>query len=153
MFIKELRDHTINISSSLITSNIRQSILTKLYQDVEGATFNNSYILLVLTINNISEGRITNNGDIAFIINYTALSLQLQENTVIETRVLELNQMGLFSRIGPISIFISNHQIPINVKENLMNSSLIRLRVKGVRYNNGLSVVGSLNEEYLGVVL
>lgn len=152
MFIKETRTQTVIIPSAALSSNIRQSIVTKLYNDVEGKTFNNSYIILVLSISYISEGSITNSGDISFKVTYQALSVQIVTNSIIEARVIEVNSMGLFAQIGPVNLFVSHHQIPMNVKQNLMVSSIVRLRVKGVRYDNGLSVVGSLNEEYLGVV-
>lgn len=153
MFIKENRTHTVIIPACDMSANIRKSIMNRLYDDVEGVTLNDSYILAVLKIIFISEGVITNNGDISFRVKYQALSIQIINDSVIEARVIEVNSMGMFAQIGPINLFVSHHQIPSNVKENIMVSSLVRLRVKGVRYDNGLSVVGSLNEEYLGVVL
>lgn len=153
MFIKESRTHTVIIPACDMSMNIRQSIINRLYKDVEGITLNDSYIVSVLNILFISEGILTNNGDISFKVKYQALSIQIINDSVIEARVIEVNSMGMFAQIGPVNLFVSHHQIPLNVKENIMVSSLVRLRVKGVRYSNGLSVVGSLNEEYLGVVL
>lgn len=153
MFVKKILNHTVNIPSNFLSSSLSQIILSQLYFDVENKTYNDHYLLLVLKIITISEGKIKINGDIIFKITYQALCLEIENNYILESKVIEINNMGIFTNIGPINIFVSHHQIPVNVKESIILGSVVRLRVKGVRYDNGISVVGSLNEEYLGVIL
>lgn len=153
MFTLATHHHTVNIPAALLNADIPTSIHSALYTDVEGKTLNSTYILLVLEILHISEGHITLTGDITFKVKFKSLNLEIKNGMVVEAKIAEVNQMGLFAHIGPVSIFVSHYQIPSSLRDNLTVGSGVRLRVKGVRYENGISVVGTLNEEFLGVVL
>lgn len=153
MFIKETRSHVVTLPASKLSTSIQSSILSLLYTDLESTTTAPTFILTILRVESIGDGVITTTGAIEFKVDFECVSINILPDMIIECKVVEVNAMGLFAQIGPVNLFVSHHQVPQAVKENVMEGSVVRMRVKGVRYDKGVSVVGSLNEEYLGVVL
>lgn len=155
MFYISHLSHTIHLPPPYFNTDLPTSVRSHLLSQVEGICSNDhGFVLCVLSINTIGEAILNNMGSVLFKVNYTALTLKPRCNEVLEVKVNEINKMGIFARIGPLSIFVSNYQIPSTLHESIKKDTLVRLRIIGVKIDkNEMYAVGTINEEYLGVVL
>ena len=84
---------------------------------------------------------------------------------VVDAVVSSVNSMGFFADVGPLSVFISKHLIPNDMKytpshtppayisedQVVMKSSKVRIKIIGTRSDvNSISAIGSIKEDYLG---
>ena len=61
--------------------------------------------------------------------------------------------MGYFASVGPLSIFISNYQIPSTTLEEIGNNSVVRLKIIGTKIDSTkVYAIGTLNYDFLGVI-
>ncbi|ELA45920.1 hypothetical protein VCUG_02589 [Vavraia culicis subsp. floridensis] len=153
-FISEL-SHTIHLSPNYFDTNLQYAVRSHLLEEVEGAcSSDHGFILAVISIQNVGEAVLNHMGSVLFKVKYTAITLKPVRNEVIEAKVDEVNKMGLFAHIGPLSIFVSNYQIPNNLQESIKKDTLVRLKIIGTKIDkNEIYAVGTINEEFLGVIL
>ncbi|PYD07054.1 hypothetical protein DND36_33355 [Pseudomonas savastanoi pv. glycinea] len=79
--------------------------------------------------------------------------------------VTTVNKMGFFADVGPLSVFVSTHLIPSDMKfnpsanppayvspdETIEKGSRVRLKIVGTRTDvNEIYAIGSIKEDYLG---
>ncbi|WFD44555.1 DNA-directed RNA polymerase II subunit [Malassezia psittaci] len=79
--------------------------------------------------------------------------------------VTNVNKMGFFAEVGPLSIFVSSHLLPIDYKfqpdanppefvsatDNIVKGRKVRLRIVGTRVDaNEIFAIGTMKEDYLG---
>ncbi|TBU01392.1 subunit Rpb7 of DNA-directed RNA polymerase II [Hamiltosporidium magnivora] len=116
------------------------------------------YIISVLSIDKIGSGRITNNGYAVFSVLYQALVLKPLKGEIIDASIVETNDMGIFAGVGPLTIFISNYQIPKMLLKGsegggLEKNSNIRLKIIGTKVEaTRIYAIGTINEYYLGLI-
>jgi DNA-directed RNA polymerase II subunit RPB7 len=144
----------IHLSPNYLGPNIQALIREYLLSKVEGSCGNSGYIVTVLGIDDISEGKVASTGNTTFTVRYKALALKPFKGEIIDANVVETNKMGIFASVGPLTIFISNYQIPNFILENeIAKDSLLRLRIIGTKFDSTkIYAVGTLNDESLGFI-
>lgn len=151
--------YIINIKQSLLLEpsaysyDIEKTLCNRLVLTVEGScTSEYGYIITVLSILDISEGVIQHSGETVFEVKYKALVLKVNKGDVVDAIVSETNKMGIFATVGPLTIFISNYQIP-NTMNALSKNSLLRLKIIGTMVEaTRIFAIGTLNEDFLGAI-
>ncbi|XP_015189403.1 PREDICTED: DNA-directed RNA polymerase II subunit rpb7-like [Polistes dominula] len=152
-FVKDFV-HKIHLSPSYLGPQIQSLIKDYLYKTIEGSCTDSGYVISVLDINNVSEGIISFNGLTTFTIKYKALVLKPYKGEVVEASVVEMNKMGILASVGPLTIFVSNHQIPPDIQDSgLVKEAVVRLKIIGTKIDSSkIYAVGTLNDEYLGII-
>lgn len=151
-----VRDFTekIHLSPNYLGPNIQTLIKEYLLSKVEGSCGYSGYIITVLGIDDISEGRITLTGQTIFTVKYKALTLKPLKGEIVDASVVETNKLGIFVSVGPLTIFISNHQIPNFLLENeITKDTMLRLKIIGTKVDSTkIYAVGTLNDDSLGLI-
>lgn len=146
-----------------------QYLREKLLSDVEGTcTGQFGYIVCVLDSMNIDVGKgriIPSTGMAEFEVKYRAVVWKPFKGEVVDAVVTTVNKMGFFADVGPLSVFVSTHLIPSDMKfnssanppayvspdENIEKGSRVRLKIVGTRTDvNEIYAIGSIKEDYLG---
>lgn len=162
---------TLTLHPSYYGPGMQQQLRNKLLTDVEGTcTGQFGYIVCVLDCMSIDIGRgrvIPTSGSAEFEVKYRAVVWKPFKGEVVDGIVTDVNKMGIFADVGPINVFISVQNIPSTLKytpennppayaseeENVTKGSTVRLKIVGTAtYVNAINVIGSINEDYLGVV-
>lgn len=145
--------HSLLLEPSAYSYKIDQTISERLVSTVEGScSGENGYIITVLSILDISEGLVQHSGWTLFEIKYKALVLNVSKGEVVDALVSETNKMGIFASIGPLTIFISNYQIPSTFSA-LSKNSMLRLKIIGTKVEaTRIFAIGTLNEDFLGAI-
>lgn len=145
--------HKLTLHPQYIGQNIQSLIQEYLLKKVEGTCSSSGYIISVLKIENISEGRILVSGHTSFQVGYQALVLKPVNGEIIDAPIVSCTKMGYFASVGPLSVFISNYQIPQNLLEELGNNSVVRLKIIGTKIDSSkVYAIGTLNDDFLGVI-
>ncbi len=155
-FLSEL-SHTLNLPPRDFTSCITETLQALLYTSVEGTcSGEHGFIITVVKILDINGGRLSHTGHAIFNIQYEALLLKPVKNEVIDATVIDVNNLGIFCEVGPLSIFVSNHHIPKGLQGNdkLQKDSSVRVRIIGTKIDTKrIYAIGSVNEDCLGRVI
>lgn len=145
--------HRMTFNAQHLNSNIHFLVQRELIKKMEGSCTSCGYIISVLRINKISQGKILLNGSISFVTNYEALVIKPEKGEIIDAKIISTSKLGFFAGVGPLSIFISNYQIPQNILQNLGQDVIIRLKIIGMKIDtNKMYAIGTLNEDCLGVL-
>lgn len=145
--------HKLTLHPQYIGQNIQSLVQDYLFKKVEGTCTSSGYIISVLSVENMSEGRILLSGHTSFQVEYQALVLKPVNGEVIDAPIVSCTKMGYFASIGPLSIFISNYQIPQSLLEDLGNNSVVRLKIIGTKIDSSkVYAIGTLNDDFLGVI-
>lgn len=151
--------------------NIRQFLRQKLIADVEG-TCNGEYgyIICVLDDNDlrIPPGTIlTGQGSAEFHVSYRAIVWKPFKNEVVDATVSIVNKMGFFADAGPVTVFVSTHLLPSEMKfdptanppnyagedQLVQKGSKVRLKIVGTRTDaTEIYAIATMKEDYLGVL-
>lgn len=152
-YVKEFTQK-IYLSPAYLGPNMQSLVKEYLLNMVEGSCGSNGYIVAVLEIDDISEGQVALNGQTIFKVCYKALILKPAKGEIIDANVVEMNKMGIFAAVGPLSIFVSNYQIPNFMFENeIAKDSMVRLKIIATMFDSTkIYAVGTLNDEYLGLI-
>ncbi|RVD91988.1 subunit 7 of RNA polymerase II [Tubulinosema ratisbonensis] len=153
MFYQTTLKHNLYIPPDLLSSNISNSLISLLKDNVEGLPSQDyGYVISVLNVINVGEGEIQPDGYTIFHIKFQALILKLSKGEVVDTIVNECNKMGIFSSVGPITVFISNYQVPKDL-ERIERNTILRVKVIGIKVEKDkIFVIGTINEDFLGVI-
>lgn len=153
MFYVKRFVHRLTLHPQYIGQNIQFLVQDYLLKKVEGSCTPSGYIISVLRAESMSEGRILLSGHISFQVEYQALVLKPINGEVVDAPIVSCTKMGYFASIGPLSIFISNYQIPQNLLEELGNNSIVRLKIIGTKIDSSkVYAIGTLNDDFLGVI-
>lgn len=153
MFYIKHFTHKINLSPQFLGPNIHALIQDYLYKKIEGTCSSSGYIIAILRIDSISEGQILLTGQVSFKIYYQAVVLRPEKGEVVDAAIVSATKMGFFASVGPLSIFISNYQIPSNVIHELGNNIVVRLKIIGTKIDSTrVYAIGTLNDDCLGVI-
>lgn len=153
MFYVKRFAHKLSLHPQHLGQNIQSLIHEYLYKKVEGTCTSSGYIISVLGIAGISEGKILLSGHISFEVEYQAVVLKPITGEIIDAPIVSSTKMGYFASVGPLSIFISNHQIPNTTLEEIGDDSTVRLKIIGTKIDSTkVYAVGTLNDDFLGVI-
>ncbi|XP_028409748.1 DNA-directed RNA polymerase II subunit RPB7 [Dendronephthya gigantea] len=171
MFFHISLEHEILLHPRYFGPNLLQTVKQKLFTEVEGTcTGKYGFIIAVTTIDNIGVGAIQpGRGFVVYPVKYKAIVFRPFKGEVLDAKVTQVNKVGLFTEIGPLSCFISRHSIPPDMKFDpqsnppcykteaedvvIQQEDEIRLRIVGTRVDaNDIFAIGSLMDDFLGVV-
>ncbi|XP_025905906.1 DNA-directed RNA polymerase II subunit RPB7 [Nothoprocta perdicaria] len=128
------------------------------------------FVIAVTTIDNIGAGVIQpGRGFVLYPVKYKAIVFRPFKGEVVDAVVTQVNKVGLFTEIGPMSCFISRHSIPSEMEFDpnsnppcyktvdedivIQQDDEIRLKIVGTRVDkNDIFAIGSLMDDYLGLV-
>lgn len=152
-FLNELTQ-TVYLPPIEFNSEIHKTIEHRLYENVEGTcTGEKGFIIAVTNITLIDGGRLNEKGHAIFTIKYKALLLKPVKNEVLDAVVVNVNDLGIFCEVGPLSVFVSNYHIPQAYlgSERIQREMLVRLRIIGTHINSEkMYAIGTINEDFLG---
>jgi len=116
-FIKELT-HTILLHPSYFGPRMLQFLESKLYSDVEGTCSGQfGYIIAVVSILDIGKGMVlSGSGQAEFITHYRAIVFKPFKGEVVDGVVYNVNKMGFFAEVGPLTTFVSHQLIHPDMK-------------------------------------
>ncbi|CAD5235556.1 unnamed protein product [Bursaphelenchus xylophilus] len=170
MFFHLSLEHEISLHPKYFGPNLMESVKQKLFKEVEG-TCKGKYgsIIAVTTIDNIGHGTIQpGSGFAIYPVRYKAIVFRPFQGQVIDGVVRQVNKMGIFCDIGPLSCFVSQYTIPPDMKyddgaptpcyrtaDDSMQIKVddeIRVKILNIREDaNDLSVLATLMDDYLGL--
>ncbi|KAJ1976456.1 DNA-directed RNA polymerase II subunit [Dimargaris verticillata] len=167
-FLKQLK-HTITLHPRFFGPDMEEFVKTKLYQDVEGTcTGRYGYIITVVQVVSISKGKlIPGLGSAEFVVVYQAIVFKPFKNEVLDGVVKNVNKMGFFVDVGPLSVFVSSHTIPSDMRfdpngnppcyqsedQTIEKGGAIRLKIIGLKTEpTDIRAIGTIKEDYLGII-
>lgn len=163
--------HTIILHPSFFGPRIREYLKTKLLSDVEGKCDGQyGYIICVVESGDLDIGRgkiMTGRGSAEFVVKYRAIVWKPFKGEVVDAVVSTVNKMGFFADAGPLSVFVSSHLLPVELKfdptanppnysgddQTVEKGSKVRLKLVGTRTDaTEIFAIGTMREDYLGLV-
>lgn len=161
----------LTLHPSYFGPQMHQYLREKLLQEVEGTvTGQYGYIVCVMDGMKIDVGAglvPSGQGSATFNVKYQAIVFRPFKGEVVDAVVTNVNKMGVFCDVGPMSVFVSAHLIPTNMTFNptanppafvsedqsIEKGSNIRLKIVGVRADVGkIFAIGSIKEDFLGLL-
>ena len=138
---------------------------------VEGTcTGKYGFVIAVTCIDHVGAGLIQpGEGFVLYPVKYKAIVFRPFKGEVLDAVVTQVNKVGLFTEIGPLSCFISRHSIPADMTfdpnsnppcyktkdEDMVihQDDEIRLKIVGTRVDaSDIFAIGTLMDDYLGLV-
>uniref|UniRef100_UPI00358F8B9F DNA-directed RNA polymerase II subunit RPB7 isoform X2 n=1 Tax=Myxine glutinosa TaxID=7769 RepID=UPI00358F8B9F len=171
MFYHISLEHEILLHPRYFGPNLLNTVKQKLFTEVEGTcTGKYGFVIAVTTIDNIGAGTIQQGrGFVLYPVKYRAIVFRPFKGEVVDAVVTQVNKVGLFTEIGPMSCFISRHSIPSEMEFDpnsnppcyktgdedivIQQDDEIRLKIVGTRVDkNDIFAIGSLMDDFLGLV-
>ncbi|KAI9790178.1 MAG: DNA-directed RNA polymerase II subunit [Peltula sp. TS41687] len=166
-FLYEL-ERVIALHPSFFGPRIKEYLTNKLLDDVEGTCNGQYYVVCVMDVYDITEGRILPGSGVAeFTVHYRAVVWRPFKGETVDGIVQSVNKMGFFADVGPLSIFVSSHFIPSDIKfdanatppqytdngdQVIERGTQIRVKIMGTRSDVGkIFAIGSIKEVSLSV--
>ncbi|KAF8880217.1 hypothetical protein CPB84DRAFT_1792702 [Gymnopilus junonius] len=159
-FIKELT-HTILLHPSYFGPRMLNFLESKLYSDVEGTCSGQfGYIIAVGMV-------LSGSGQAEFITRYRAIVFKPFKGEVVDGVVSNVNKMGFFADVGPLTVFVSHQLIHPDMKfdpnsnppsfasedQIIEKNTKVRLKIVGTRVDaTEIFAIGTIKEDHLGVI-
>ncbi|KAI5159889.1 DNA-directed RNA polymerase II subunit RPB7 [Nematocida ausubeli] len=167
MFYIRQMEERIVLEPKYLGKKIEETVRKRLVSEVEGKCMAEcGYIISIISIDNLYTTEIdSTTGSGTFLAEYSALTLFPKKNEVANAVVHEINKMGVFCYIGPLSVFISIHQLSGQFIEAgahssiiqhdggsaIVKDSIVRLKLIGVKIEpTKIFGVATINDDYLG---
>nr|CAD7594566.1 unnamed protein product [Timema genevievae] len=111
-------EHEILLHPRYFGPQLLETVKQKLYTEVEGTcTGKYGFVIAVTTIDNIGAGIIQpGQGFVVYPVKYKAIVFRPFKGEVLDAVVTQVNKVGMFAEIGPLSCFISHHSIPADMQ-------------------------------------
>jgi len=171
MFYHVALEHDIMLHPKYFGPGLLNTVKMKLFSEVEGTcTGKYGFVIAVTTIDNIGAGMIQpSRGFVNYPVKYKAIVFRPFKGEVLDAVVTQVNKVGLFTEIGPLSCFISRRSIPADMRfhpstnppcyktedENMViqQDDEIRVKIVGTRVDaTDIFAIGTLMDDYLGLV-
>lgn len=169
MFYHIPLEHEVLIHPKYFGPLLLDVVKQKLFNEVQGSCSGNyGFIVTVTTIDHIGHGHIQQNtGFVIYNIKYKAIVFRPFKGEVLDGLVTQVNKVGIFTEIGPLSCFISRHSIPADMQFDsnqapcyktsdedvvIQQGDEIRLKIVGLRVDaKDIFAIGTLMDDYLGL--
>ncbi|XP_063680954.1 DNA-directed RNA polymerase II subunit RPB7-like isoform X2 [Bolinopsis microptera] len=169
MFYHMCLEHRILLHPQYFGPRLIDIVKKKLFTEVEGScTGEYGFVVAVTTIDHIGNGVVDQGqGSVNFPVKYKAIVFRPFKGEVVDAIVREVNKVGIFCEVGPLTCFISRHSIPADMVFNpdmecyqnqdegivVQKEDEIRLKIIGTRVDaNDIFAVGSLMDDFLGLI-
>ena len=170
MFFHISLEHEIQLHPRYFGVQLLDTVRQKLFNEVEGTcTGKHGFVIAVTTIDNIGAGVIqSGTGFVTYPIKYKAIVFRPFKGEVLDGVVTQVNKVGIFTEIGPLSCFISRHSIPADMTFDanstppcyktqeedvvIQQDDEIRLKIVGTRIDaTDIFAIGTLMDDFLGL--
>ncbi|RWS08245.1 DNA-directed RNA polymerase II subunit RPB7-like protein [Dinothrombium tinctorium] len=170
MFYHISLEHEIQLHPRYFGPSLLETVKQKLFSEVEGTCSGKyGFVIAVTTIDSIGSGIIQNStGFVVYPIKYKAIVFRPFKGEVLDSIVTQVNKVGIFTEIGPLSCFISRHSIPADMQFEaesnpacyktpdeevvIQPDNEIRLKIVGLRVDaTDIFAIGTLMDDYLGL--
>ncbi|RDD44291.1 DNA-directed RNA polymerase II subunit RPB7 [Trichoplax sp. H2] len=171
MFFHVTLEHEITLHPRYFGPNLLDTVRRKLFSEVEGTcSGKHGFVIAVTIIDKVGVGKILpNSGFVVYPVRYKAIVFKPFPGEVVDGIVTQLNKVGLFVEVGPLTCFISKHSIPRDMffdpngnppcfrteDEDMIvqTGDEVRLKIVGTRVDvKDIFAVGSLDQDYLGPI-
>ena len=150
----------IELSPNKIDSNIYESLEQQLIEKFKGTcSKENGYILDIVKINKIIGNTISNtSGNVVFNIQYTCNNLKPEIGKIIDFKVIQISNHGIFAQVNELKVLIPQKDIEdyrFNDREKIYtshNKSIskddnIKVEITNIKYmKKEYSCIGVLKE-------
>ncbi len=107
-FVLSLGKH-LSVTPDYLGPNLYQHIVDVLMRTVEGSCSKRfGYIIKVLNMGDIGEGKVKDGGDVLFQVSYRALVFMPYPKEVLDATISEVSTLGFFANVGPLKLFVSS---------------------------------------------
>ncbi|VDP15128.1 unnamed protein product [Soboliphyme baturini] len=171
MFYHLSLEHDILLHPHYFGPQLLETVKQKLFTEVEGSCSGKyGFVIAVTSIDNIGSGLIQpGRGFALFPVKYKAIVFRPFKGEVIDAIVSQVNRVGMFCEVGPLSLFISKHCIPADMDFDPNSSppcfrnsddtmlikerDVVRLKIIGTRVDaTDIFAIGTLMDDFLGLV-
>ncbi|KAF3481984.1 DNA-directed RNA polymerase II subunit RPB7 [Arthroderma uncinatum] len=169
MFFIHFLEHVLTLHPSFFGSHVKEYLTQKLLDDVEGVCTGDYYIVCVMDMYDISEGKIIPGSGLAeYTIIYRAIVWKPFKGETVDAIVTSVKNQGIFAEVGPLTVFVSKHLIPPEIKwdpdatppqytdnadQVIEKGTNLRIKLIGLRNDvRNMFAIGSIREDYLGFV-
>jgi len=147
-----------------------KTVREKLHNEVEGqCTGKHGFVVAVTSIDSVGDGMIqSGTGFVTYLVKYKAIVFRPFKGEVLDAVVTQVNAVGIFTEIGPLSCFISKHSIPADIEYDpnstppcyktkeedmvIQQDDDIRLKIVGTRVDaTDIFAIGTLMDDFLGL--
>ncbi|KAK2788671.1 DNA-directed RNA polymerase II subunit [Onygenales sp. PD_10] len=170
MFFIHFLEHVLTLHPTFFGSHVKEYLTQKLLDDVEGVCTGDYYIVCVMDTYDISEGRVLPGSGLAeYTIMYRAIVWKPFKGETVDAIVTSVKNQGIFAEVGPLTVFVSKHLIPPEIKwdpdatppqytdngdQIIEKGTNLRIKLIGLRNDvQNMFAIGSIKEDYLGCVL
>lgn len=109
MFFVLSLDKHLTVTPDYLGPNLYQHIVDVLMRTVEGSCSKRfGYIIKVLNMGDIGEGKVKDGGDVLFQVSYRALVFMPYQKEVLDATISEVTALGFFANVGPLKLFVSS---------------------------------------------
>lgn len=167
MFFHLELHHELSLHPRYFGDQLVETVRQKLFCDVEGTcTGKYGFVIAITSIDSIGDGIIqSSSGFATYQLKYKAIVFRPFKNEVLDGIVEDVNKVGIFLKVGPLSCFISRHSIPADMvfdatsalykteDETLVIqvSTPLRFKIVGTRVDaSDIFAIGTLMDDYLG---
>ncbi|EME26790.1 DNA-directed RNA polymerase II subunit RPB7 [Galdieria sulphuraria] len=152
-------------------SKLKETLIQTLMDEVEGTVSGRfGFVVSVLEVlQPLPKGILREGfGFAVYPLKYKALVFRPFKGEVLDAVVTNVTRHGIFAQVGPLTIFVSRHQIPsdmthdeetasyisvVEKAERIQRDSAIRLRVNGIKIDaSSFTAVGTILDDYLGLI-
>ncbi|KAK5966492.1 Signal peptidase complex catalytic subunit SEC11 [Trichostrongylus colubriformis] len=171
MFFHLSMEHEVCLHPKYFGANLNETIKMKLFAEVEGTcTGKFGFVIAVTTIDTIGHGLIQpGRGFVIYPVKYKAIVFRPFKGQVVDAVVNQVNKVGIFCDIGPLSCFISRHCIPPDMEFDpnsnppcyktedetsiIKQDDEIRVKLIGTRVDaNDIFAIGTLMDDFLATM-
>lgn len=171
MFYHVSLEHEILLHPRYFGPQLLENVKQKLFTEVEGTcTGKHGFVVAVTTIDTIGAGLIQpGRGFVVYPVRYKAIVFRPFKGEVVDAIVTQVNKVGIFCEIGPLSCFISKHCVPPDMvfdpnsnppcykseeEANVIKEDdEIRVKIIGTRVDaTDIFAIGTLMDDFLGLV-
>jgi DNA-directed RNA polymerase II subunit RPB7 len=167
MFFVLTFEQPIIMAPSCLYKDLQALIKAKLIEKVLGSVSEKyGYIVCVIKVDEPTAGKILDtSGDVLFNVRYKAVVMKPFPGEVVDGVIEKVDKWGVHVEVGPIKVFISNSNFPIDFEycenqncyisksqnDKLSIDTEIRFRILNVQFeSNNFHPTGTMNEDYLG---
>lgn len=170
-FVLDL-ERRVRIHPRFFGAKLLETLTQRLTQEVEG-TFagRHGFIVTVLKIQQpLPSGQLDESdstGSAIFPLCYKAIVFRPFKGEVLDAIVFRVVQHGFFCETGPLTVFVSHHQLPTDLRfdaqsevwstpddeDRIEKDSAVRIKILGLKIEaTEISATGTIKESYLGPI-
>ena len=161
------------LSPQYFGPSMKTRIKDEVNKQVEGKCLGREgYVIAVTSVKDedVDAGVVEyDTGCVAVNVRYAAILLRPFKNEVLDAIVDDVSELGVFTSVGPLHIFVSRHAMPEDLQNGfdadsdawlsddkeveIKKACVIRLRLLGVMCDTTqITAVGTIKDDFLGLI-